>query len=66
MLEHITNLETCQKGSSKKRKIQKSIRDENYYAKNADAGDKDIQIQVLKDENSKLNSKAAVKSNKHG
>ena len=59
-MEHITNHETCQKGSSKKRKIQKSIRDEIDEAMIADAGDKDIQIQVLKEENAKLNTKAAA------
>ena len=52
--EHIFNLETGQAGSSKKRKCHKSIEEEIDDVVIANAADKDIEIQNLKNENAKL------------
>ena len=52
--EHIFNLETGQAGTNKKRKCHKSIEEEIDDVMIANAADKEIEIQNLRNENAKL------------
>ena len=57
--EHIFNLETRHAGTNKKRKCHKSIEEEIDDVVIANAADKDIEIENLKNENAKLKKETA-------